>query len=104
MSIDQKGYITDELTDYALEWLGRQDGEKPWMLYLAHKAVHADFLPPNRHAYRYEDKDVPRPQTWVDAPDAFKDVPMWVKNQRNSRHGVEFAYYTDLDLANYYRR
>ena len=29
---------------------------------------------------------------------------MWVRNQRNSRHGTEFAYYTDLNLADYYRR
>jgi N-acetylglucosamine-6-sulfatase len=102
--VDQKGYITDELTDYALDWLGGRDKEKPWMLYLAHKAVHADFLPPNRHAYKYENEKVQQPKTWADDPDAFKDVPMWVKNQRNSRHGTEFAYYTELDLGNYYRR
>ena len=28
----------------------------------------------------------------------------WVQNQRNSRHGVEFAYYMDLDLEKYYKR
>lgn len=104
--VDQKGYITDELTDYALDWLGNREGkdDKPYFLYLSHKAVHADFLPANRHAYRYEDKEVILPKTWADDPAAFTDVPMWVKNQRNSRHGVEFAYYTDLDLADYYRR
>lgn len=103
-NVDQKGYITDELTDYALDWLGERSGEKPSFLYLSHKAVHADFLPPNRFAYRYEDEDVPLPLTWADNPDLFTDVPKWVKNQRNSRHGVEFAYYTNLDLANYYKR
>ena len=104
--VDQKGYITDELTDYALDWLTHRDGkdDQPYFLYLSHKAVHADFLPPNRYAYRYEDQPVPQPKSWADDPDAFTDVPMWVKNQRNSRHGVEFAYYTELDLANYYRR
>ena len=29
---------------------------------------------------------------------------MWVKNQRNSRHGTEFAYYTDLDMEQSYKR
>jgi len=105
--VPQEGYITDELTDYALEWLGdreAQGGERPFFLYLSHKAVHADFLPPNRHAFRYEDEAFPKPKTWATHPDEFHGVPRWVKNQRNSRHGVEFAYYMDLDLANYYRR
>ncbi len=103
-NVDQKGYITDELTDYAVDWLESLEKDQPYFLYLSHKAVHADFLPPNRFAYRYEDEEFPLPKTWADDPDAFRDVPMWVKNQRNSRHGVEFAYYTDLDLENYYKR
>lgn len=107
-SVPQTGYITDELTDYAIRWLDNHmddnpDG-KPFFLYLSHKAAHADFLPPNRHAFRYEDKNVnipPNPQTHKNL---FRDVPMWVQNQINSRHGIEFAYYTDLDMAEYYRR
>ena len=100
----QKGYITDELTKHALDWLKRQKKETPFFLYLSHKAVHADFLPPNRFAYRYADKPLTPPMTWWEKPEAFTDVPVWVRNQRNSRHGSEFAYYTDLDLGNYYRR
>ena len=30
--------------------------------------------------------------------------PMWVQNQRNSWHGVDFPYHSDLDIAEYYRR
>jgi len=103
----QRKYITDELTDFALDWLKeRKSGaaSKPWMLYLSHKAVHADFLPANRHAFQYEDQPWKAPESWFDKPEDFHDVPMWVKNQRNSRHGVQFAYYSDLDLASYYRR
>lgn len=102
--VDQKGYITDELTDYAMDWLNTRSTDKPYCLYLSHKAVHADFLPPNRFAYRYEGEEVPAPLTWADAPEEFRDVPMWVQNQRNSRHGVEFAYYTNLNLTDYYKR
>ena len=29
---------------------------------------------------------------------------MWVRNQRNSWHGVDFPYHSDLDIAQYYRR
>ncbi len=102
--VPQEGYITDELTDYATDWIETRDGEKPWMLYLSHKAVHADFLPANRHAYCYEDETFEPPVTWFETPEAFKDVPLWVQNQRNSRHGVEFAYYSQLDLGTYYKR
>lgn len=102
--VEQDGYITDVLTGHAEEWLRGREGDAPWMLYLSHKAVHADFLPANRHAYAYEEETFERPKTWVDLPDAFRDVPLWVKNQRNSRHGTEFAYYTNLDITTYYKR
>ncbi len=102
--VPQKGYITDVLTDYATDWLEGRSGNKPWMLYLSHKAVHADFLPANRHAYSYENETFEKPVTWFDHPGLFRDVPLWVQNQRNSRHGVEFAYYTNLDIGTYYKR
>lgn len=102
--VPQEGYITDVLTDYATDWLEGRSGDKPWMLYLSHKAVHADFLPANRHAYSYEKETFEKPVTWFDNPELFRDVPLWVQNQRNSRHGVEFAYYTNLDIGTYYKR
>src|SRR5690606_40583410 len=43
--VAQKGYITEELTDYALDFLTHRDKDKPFMLYLSHKGVHADFVP-----------------------------------------------------------
>ena len=30
--------------------------------------------------------------------------PTWVRNQRNSWHGVEYPYHSTLDVAEYYRR
>ena len=100
----RRGYITDELTDYALEWLQSRDGAKPFMMYISHKAVHSDFVPANRHKDRYKDKPVTSPATQADTPANRVGKPMWVTNQRNSWHGVDFPYHTDLDVANYYRR
>lgn len=102
--VPQQGYITDELTDYAEKWLVDKDKKKPFLLYVSHKGVHADFLPPNRHAFKYDKVDIPTPPTPLANPDQFTDPPMWVRNQSNSRHGVEFAYYTGVDMKNYYRR
>ncbi|MDA1055262.1 MAG: sulfatase [Planctomycetota bacterium] len=104
-SVPQRGYITDELTDYAIDWLNSsvKDSGKPFFMYLSHKGVHGMFHPAERHAGRYKDKPVPVPKTMADTPENYKDKPMWLKNQRNSWHGVDFAYHQDTDIAEHYR-
>ena len=100
--VPQKGYITDELTDYALDWLkGRQSG-KPFMLYLSHKAVHSEFVPAERHKDRYKSKPFVAPKTMDPANHA--GSPMWLRNQRNSFHGVDFPYHRGLNIEEYYKR
>jgi N-acetylglucosamine-6-sulfatase len=99
--VAQKGYITDELTEYALDWLGKRDGTRPWMMHLAHKAVHADFIPAPRHAGRYAKELFRYPDTMAaGAPGR----PIWVENQRNSWHGVDYPYHSKLDVGAYYKR
>jgi N-acetylglucosamine-6-sulfatase len=100
--VPQKGYITDELTDYALQWLNGRKSNKPFMMYLSHKGVHAEFKPAERHAGRYQDKQFVEPRTMN--PANVKDAPMWVRNQRNSWHGVDFPYHSDLNIAEYYKQ
>ncbi len=97
--VPQQGYITDELTDYALDFLNGRNPDKPFFLYLSHKAVHAMFQPAERHRQQYSDAEIElgRP-TAADA-----DVPMWVINQRNSWHGSEFPYHSELPLAEFKR-
>ena len=100
--VPQKGYITDELTDYALDWLkGRQSG-KPFMLYLSHKAVHSEFVPAERNKDRYKSKSFVAPKTMDPANHA--GSPMWLRNQRNSFHGVDFPYHRGLNIEEYYKR
>ncbi|HUT93379.1 MAG TPA: sulfatase [Thermoguttaceae bacterium] len=70
-----RGYITDVFTDRALRFIER-DREKPFLLYLSHKAIHpnltqyddgsisdpsaAVFIPAERHRNLYADAPVPR--------------------------------------------
>ena len=42
------GYITDVLTGYALDFM-RSAADHPFCLYLSHKAVHDDFVPPEKY-------------------------------------------------------
>ncbi len=100
----QRGYITDELTDYALDFLESTTRDRPFLLYLSHKGVHADFVPPDRYKGSYASAPVNPPATMAPEAAAAGNFPMWVRNQRNSWHGVEYPYHSTLDVAEYYRR
>jgi N-acetylglucosamine-6-sulfatase len=102
--VPQKGYITDELTDYALQFLETQPRERPFFLYLSHKAAHAEFVPAERHKGRYAKETFVPPKTVAPAGEYARHRPMWVQNQRNSWHGVEYPYHSELDIAEYYKR
>ena len=101
--VKQKGYITDELTDYAVDWLKQRDGDEPFFLYLSHKAVHSNFTPAERHAGRYADVDLSFLPRGEDIK-AENDSPRWVRDQRNSWHGIDFSYHSDKGLEYLYRR
>lgn len=101
--VPQKGYITDELTDYALDWVRGIKKDQPYFLYLSHKAVHADFVPPPKHAGRFKDKQFVYPKSMA-KPTPEQHRPMWVQNQRNSWHGVDYPYHSDLKIAEYYKQ
>jgi hypothetical protein len=90
-------HICDELTDYAIDWL-RQERDKPFFLYLSHKAVHAMFEPAKRHLGRYENVTVEYPRSMADTEENYKGKPAWVKEQRNSWHGVDYMYHGQMDF------
>jgi len=102
--VPQKGYITDELTGYALDWLKQLRRDQPYFLYLSHKAVHSEFIPAERHKGRYAKEVFEYPATMAASGTMARGRPMWVQNQRNSWHGVDFPYHSDLDIAEYYKR
>lgn len=98
--VAQKGYITDELTDYLIEFLENRDTQKPFFAYLSHKAVHSMFQPAERHQSQYADAEI----KLGEPPAADADVPMWVLNQRNSWHGSDFPYHSELPLKEFKRQ
>lgn len=106
-------YVTDAITDYALDFLNNRNEEKPFFLYVSHKAVHAEFTPAPRHAGKYEDAELVYPPTMYppDDPKAsvtseeynYKDLPEWVKKQRYSWHGVDYLYHGEMDFDSFCR-
>jgi N-acetylglucosamine-6-sulfatase len=103
--VTRKGHISDILTEYALDWLQNQrDPDKPYFLYLSHKAVHAMFEPAQRHLNKYEDVKLKYPDTMANTEANYKDKPDWVKAQRNSWHGVDYMYHGQMDFDTFYKR
>ncbi len=100
--VRRKGYITDILTDYALEWLNR-DHDKPFFLFLSHKAVHAGFRPAPRHKGKYSDVRLDLPPTYADTEENYRGKPEWVKRQRNSFHGVDYTFHGNQSFEEVYR-
>ncbi|WP_310391858.1 sulfatase [Hymenobacter sp.] len=98
----QKGYITNELTGYALDWLKTLDKKKPFLLYLSHKGVHSNFTPPDKFMNTHPKDVFKLPKTF--AIGSQEGQPMWVQNQRNSWHGVDFPYHSFLNITDYYKR
>jgi len=103
--VPQTKYVTDELTDYAVRWLEtRRDAERPWLLYLSHKAVHHDFSPAPRHRGAFDDVTLPEPPS-TEGTELDERKPMWARNQRNSWHGANFPFHDTLgETGDIYRR
>jgi arylsulfatase A-like enzyme len=107
-------YVTDVLTDLALDFLDNRKKEQPFFLYLSHKGVHSDFMPAPRHMGKYENEEVAYPpsmfppgherSTVTDAEYNFADVPNWVKAQRDSWHGVDYMYHGQIKFEDFYKR
>jgi N-acetylglucosamine-6-sulfatase len=97
-----EGYVTDLLTDEALRFVN-DNANRPFLLYLAHKAVHADFAPAERHKDMYSNVAIPYPKSMANTEENYKGKPDWVRRQRNSWHGVDGMYNHTMDFDKFYR-
>ena len=61
-----KGYCTDIVTDKAIDWMEHRDQDKPFILFVHHKACHRDWLPPMKYLRAYEDQTFPLPGNFWD--------------------------------------
>lgn len=67
--VQEYGYTTDLLTDYAIDFIRKQPVDQPFFLEISHKAVHEPFTPPPR------DKDIwGGPTLAVKKPESYDDT------------------------------
>ncbi|MEN8256037.1 MAG: sulfatase [Verrucomicrobiota bacterium] len=81
-------YLTDELNDRAVEYIKR-DHEKPFLMYLSHKAMHEPFTPPERHKDLYKGIAM---RSRDNPADDIAAKPEWIASQmREKRNGKPVA-------------
>ncbi len=102
--IPQDGYITTLLSRYAVEFLEEQkEPEKPFFLYLSHKAVHGPFTPEPRYRDTLKEKPFTPPTSSELLTNNKKNRPRWLLDQRNSWHGMDFPLHTDTSVEKLYK-
>nr|WP_302830499.1 sulfatase [uncultured Bacteroides sp.] len=66
-TIIRKGYITNVITDMGIDWMeNKRDKDKPFCLFIHHKAIHRNWLPEIKNLSLYEDKIFPLPDNFFD--------------------------------------
>jgi N-acetylglucosamine-6-sulfatase len=98
-----QGNMTDILTASAVRFM-RENAARPYFLYLSHKAVHAPFQPPDRHAGLFAGLAAPRPRTMLHKQEFYSQWPEWVLRRRITRHGVDGMLDSDEPFDVHYRR
>lgn len=85
----EEGYMTDILTEYAIRWLEKPK-EKPFCLFLWHKAVHGPFTPAPRDSAAFPNALIPEYENWYDN---MEDKPEWMR--RGKVYGVHNKNWKD---------
>ena len=87
-TIQEKGYLTNLITDKSLDWLeNKRDKNKPFCILIHHKAIHRNWLPELKYLNEYEDKTFPIPETFYDD---YKGRP--------AAAAQEMSIYKDMDI------
>jgi arylsulfatase A-like enzyme len=60
------GYVTDLITEQALDFLEHRDRSRPFALLYQHKAPHRNWMPAIRHLGLFANNDLPSPETFRD--------------------------------------
>lgn len=98
-----RGNMTDILTGAASRFI-HENASRPFCAFLSHKAVHAPFQAPERHAHLFENLAAPRPLTMPYKEEYYAKWPEWVRRRRVTRHGVDGMIDSDEPFDIHYRR
>lgn len=60
-------YVTDVITDLAIDFMKNRPRNKPFLLMMHHKATHRPWQPDASHGKRFTNRWIPEPQTFWDS-------------------------------------
>ncbi len=60
-------YVTDVITDLALEFIRNRPADKPFFLMMHHKAPHRNWVPEEKYRKQFENRWIPEPPTLWDS-------------------------------------
>lgn len=83
------GYCTDVITDKAIDWMEQRDKEKPFILFVHHKACHRDWLPDLKYMREFEDQTFEKPANFNDT---------WEGRVAAQQQEMTIASQHDMDL------
>ena len=87
-TIQKQGYITNIVTDMGIDWMENQrDRNKPFCLFIHHKAIHRNWLPETKYLAEYEEKTFPLPDNFFDTYEG-----------RPAAASQEMSIFKDMDL------
>ncbi len=66
VDIQEKGYVTDVITDKAIAFMNNAPKDKPFFLMLHHKAPHRNWMPAPEHLGEFNDVVFPEPENLFD--------------------------------------
>ncbi|MCK9508022.1 MAG: sulfatase [Pigmentiphaga sp.] len=98
----EKGYVTDLITDKAIKWMGERDRQKPFCLFVHHKATHRNWMAKLKDLYAYEDKEFPLPDNFFDnfeGKEAAKSAEMRISDHMTYRYDLKVQ---DIDNRSHY--
>ena len=101
--VPQDGYITTLLTRKAVDFLKETDRDKPFFLYLSHKAVHGPFTPEPQYKGTLSEQPFTLPVSSERLTHNQLNRPRWLLDQRNSWHGMDFPLHTANSVESFYK-
>lgn len=60
------GYTSERITDFAIQWLEERPADKPFFMFLGHKAPHREWTPPPHLLAEYRNRTFAEPATLFD--------------------------------------
>ncbi|MFC1544944.1 sulfatase, partial [Gemmatimonadota bacterium] len=100
--VQREGYVTDLITEYSVQFI-KENKNRPFFLYMSHKAVHDNFSPAPRHKGKYRNITMPKHPSMADTEENYKGKPDWVRKQRISWHGIDGMYNKRYDFDQFYK-